>query len=247
MAGVAVLGAGGMSALWLLSPDKSDTERQLEEVTRQNEALLRRERELQRAIERLTDEERIAEVHVIDQVRAGELLNGQAAPSDITTIEFIEIDREQHPLPSRRFQICDDVIFFDALVLKFDDAYVQMGDALRGKSLALFRRIYGEHQKPAEGFPVDPSGDVPNIYRVNPEPNEFEKELWSKFWEYAQQPKLAESLGVRVVQGEAVYVPMRRGQVWTLTLETNGGLNIRLRRPASQPGATATTDHAAEG
>lgn len=39
---------------------------------------------------------------------------------------------------------------------------------------------------------------------------------------------MAESLGVRVAQGEAVYAPMQPGQRWTLTLEANGGLNLTL-------------------
>ena len=231
MIGVAIVAGGGAGTLWLLSA--GETAR----LRRENEELARRERELQRVIERLTGEVRVGEVHVIDQVRAGNRVNGQPALTDMTTIEFIELDHEQHPLPSQRFWVPDDVIFFDALVLKFDHEHVKAGDALRGKSLALFRRIYGEHQNPADGFGIDPDGDVPNIFRINPEPNAFERELWSQFWRYAADPELAARQGVRVAQGEAVYVPMERGQVWTLTLQNNGGLNIKLRRP----GAEATT------
>ena len=120
----------------------------------------------------------------------------------------------------------------------------RIGDALRGKSLALFRRIYGEHQNPIDGFPVDPSGDVPNIFRVSPVPTPFEQELWGQFWKLATDPDLAAKNGVRVAQGEAVYVPVERGQAWTLTLQNNGGLSIKLRhskadqtsRPSLSPG-----------
>jgi len=132
------------------------------------------------------------------------------------------------------------VIHFDALVIKFDHEDVAAGEALRGKSLALFRRIYGENQNPAEGHRVDPENDVPSVYRVNPQPSEFELRLWGRFWDYATDPDLAARDHVRVAQGESVYVPMQKGDVWTLTLQNNGGLNIKLRR-AGRTGPARTS------
>jgi hypothetical protein len=222
--GLAIVGAAGAGTLWLLSP--GETAR----LRKEREDLEKQRVALEQAVGRLTGEDRVAEVYVVDQIRAGQVVNGQPAPRDITTIEFIELDRQQHPLPSRRFMINDNVIFFDALVLKFDPQYVTLGDALRGRNLSLFRRIYGEHQNPVDGFPIDPSGDVPNVYRVNPQPSPFEQKLWSQFWDFAGNPDLAAGSGVHVAQGEAVYAPMERGQVWTLSLQNNGGLNLKLRR-----------------
>jgi hypothetical protein len=223
-AGLVIFGAATAGTLWLLSPaETARLRREKEELEKQRVAL-------EQAVGRLTAEDRVAEVYIVDQVRAGEVLNGQPAGNDVTTIEFVEVDREGHGMPSKRFMIHDKVIFFDALVLRFDSEYVSLGDALRGKSLALFRRIYGEHQNPIEGFPVDPSGDVPNIFRVNPTPTPFEQQLWGQFWKLAADPDLAAKNGVKVAQGEAVYVPVERGQVWGLTLQNNGGLSIKLRR-----------------
>lgn len=222
--GLIIFGAATAGVFHLLSPGETSR------LRRENEELQQQRAALEQAVTRLTGEDRIAEVYVTEQVRAGETVNGKPSDSDITVIEFIEIDREGHAMPSRRFIIHDDVIFFDALVLKFDSEYVSLGDALRGKSLALFRRIFGEHQNPIDGFPVDPSGDVPNIFRVNPNPTPFEQQLWSEFWKLASDPDLAAKNGVKVAQGEAVYVPVERGQVWTLTLQNNGGLSIKLRR-----------------
>lgn len=225
MVGLAVVFASGLATVLLLSPSEADR------LRKDNEAQAKKIFELHRSIERLTAESRVAEIHVADQVRAGQMVEGQAAAADRTSIEFIEIDREGHPLPSRKFDIADTVIFFDALVIKFDHDFVAEGDALRGKSLALFRRIYGEHQQPSEGHWVDPAGDVPNIFRVHPEVGDVERELWTKFWDFATDPSLAARNGVRVAQGEAVYVPMRKGEVWTLTLQNDGGLNLTRRRP----------------
>jgi hypothetical protein len=213
----------GAGAVWMLLPGEADR------LRKQNEEIERQKFELQRAVQRLTGEDRAAEVHVLDQILAGEMVNGKPVAQDTTTIEFIEMDRQGHPLPGKKFVINDRVIHFDALVIKFDHEDVAKGEGLRGKSLALFRRIYGDRQMPAEGFAVDPEGDVPNVYRVQPEPSEFERNLWSRFWDYARNPELAARDHVRVAQGESVYEPMLKGDVWQVTLQNNGGLNIKFR------------------
>lgn len=230
-----VLGASSAGVVWLLAPGEADR------LRRENEALERARAELHRAIERLTAEHRVAYVHVIDQIRKGELLNGQPAERPLTTIEFIELDRQQMPLSPRRFVVEDEVIYFDALVAKFEHESVASGDPLRGKSVLLFRRIFGEHQKPAEGYLIDPEGDVPDIYRVNPRPSELESRLWSRFWDYATDRELAAKDGVRLAQGEAVYAPMRRGQVWALSLQNTGDLNLRLERTEDARGSRDVT------
>lgn len=222
--GLIVVSLCGVGSVWLLSP------REVDRLRREKDELARQRAELQKVVERLTGEDRVAEVRVLDQIRAGEVVNGKPAESTITTIEFVELDREQHPLPARRFIISDEVVYFDALVVKFEPEFVGAADELRGKSLLLFRRIFGEHQQPAEGYMIDPGGQVPDVYRVDPEPSEFEKEIWRRFWNYATDIELARQAGVRVAQGEAVYKPMRRAQVWTLTLSNTGDLNLILRR-----------------
>lgn len=225
MVGLAVVTTAATATVWVLKPDETG------HLRAQREALEQEKRELQRVVQRLTAEDRVAEVHVIDQIRAGQIVNGQPAASFMTTIEFIELDREGHPLPAKRFVIHDDTVYFDALVIKFDQQAVAEADELRGKNIALFRRIFGESQEPIDGFPIDSKGDVPNVYRIEPNPTPFEQKLWAQFWDYATNPKLAAEAGVRIAQGEAVYVPMKRGEIWTLTLQNNGGLNIKLRRP----------------
>ncbi len=226
LASLLVVAGFSGATVWFLVPGEAARLRE------KNEQLARQTFELQQAILRLSGEERVAEVHVTDQVLAGELVNGRPAEADSTTLEFIELDRKGHPLPGRRFVVADRVIHFDALVVKFDHQRVAHGDLLKGKSLLLFRRVYGDSQSPADGFAVDPAGDAPNVDRVNPQPSDFERKLWSTFWDYATNPERAAAEGVRTVQGETVYVPMRKGDVWTLSLQNNGGLNILLHRSA---------------
>ena len=235
---LAVVTAASTGVFYLIHP------REVDRLREENLQLDRERRELVRVVERLIDEDRVAEVHVIDQVRVGEMLNGRPATRPLTTIEFIELDREEHPLPSRRFVLEDEVIYFDALVVKFEHEAVAADDELRGKSLMLFRRIFGEHQNPADGYLIDPQGDVPDVYRVEPEPTEFEKNLWAGFWNYVTDPELAARDGVRIAQGEAVYAPMARGEIWTLSIQKTGDLNIKLRRTAA--GTVPTTRPAGE-
>lgn len=231
--GLAVVAASGVATVMLLSPGEADRLRE------KNEALAREVLQQQRAIERLTAESRVAEVYVTEQVRAGEMVDGKPAPTDLTTMEFIELDREGHPLPSKRITVQGTRPRFEALVIKFSHDNVAMGHSLRGKSLALFTGVYGEHQAPVDAVRLDKAGDVPNVYRVSPEPSEFERKLWSRFWDYATDPALAEREGIREAQGEAPFKPMRKGEVWTITLQHNGGLNIKLRsgpRPEDRRG-----------
>ena len=219
--GLAVIGVCSVGTVWLLKPSAADRLRE------KNEALALEKAELQRAIERLTAQTRLADVFVLEQTVDPERTT--------TTLQFVEWDRQGRPLPARSFVIEDDIIFFDALVIKFDAQKVAAGDSLRGQSIALFRRVYGEHQNPADGLPIDLTGEVPHVFRADMAVDPSEQKLWSQFWDYVNHPDLATREGVRVAQGEAVYVRMRKGQQWTLTLDHNGGMNIKLCRALTEP------------
>jgi hypothetical protein len=215
--------------------------RRAEELRRENERLARERAHLERRaarlererkllgqfVERLSLERRVADVEVLQQHtdEYGQVLQ--------TVVRLTEMDRQGRPLASQTFGVPGRMPHFDALVIKFKDDYVARGDALRGRSLALFRRVYGETQPPEDGYWLGRPGDVPSIYRVDPEPSEFEVELWDEFWSYAKDPARADAAGVRVAQGEAVYAPMSPGERWRLTLESDGGLNLIKEREVS--------------
>jgi hypothetical protein len=188
------------------------------------EAQLQAEQErtatLQSIVQRLSSERRVADLLVTDQTRdsAGELR---------TTLLFVEYDRHGDPLPARRFVIDGQVIHIDALVVKFDGKFVQENDSLRGHSVALFTRMYGEHQSPDSAEQIDQPGQIPPTYRgADPRVSNFETQLWSDFWRLADDSSYRQSMGVRVAQGEGVWRPFQPGFLYTVTLENNGGLNI---------------------
>ena len=247
VAAVILFFTGGL----MMKSDRNHQEkliRENERLTQEHEALRRTADRLHRekqqladVVERLSIERRVAEVDVIQQ-HFDE--NGRVLQ---TVIRLTEIDRDGNPLPSQTFGVPGRMPHFDALVIKFKDDYVAQGDALRGKSVALFRRVYCETQAPEDGFWLGRRGDVPDVYRTNPDPTPFELNLWERFWSFAASPHSAALAGVRVAQGEAVYAPMKPGENWLLTLEADGGLNLIKRRGTTAlPGSSDDTPHATQ-
>ncbi len=53
-----------------------------------------------------------------------------------------------------------------------------------------------------------------------------QQRLWAHFWQIATDADLAESMGVRVAQGEAVYKPVRTWQAFELIVDAVGGMNL---------------------
>ncbi len=197
-------------------------------------------REQQRLIENLeaivyelTKDIRIAEVYVTDQ--GGDPLR--------TSFRFIEIDENGEPLHSpREMTISGDVAYFDTLVIKFEDSYTPIEKLplstevlrthLSKKAIIFFRRVFSEKQKPEDGFPLDVPGGPPDVYRVGSRTTPFEQQLWSDFWEMANDPKLAANRGVRAAHGQAVYTKLLAGKHYVLEQRLMGDLTIR---PLNQP------------
>jgi len=187
------------------------------------EAQLERERErtaeLRQIVHRLEAERRVADVIVTDR----QTIDGALR----TTLLFVEYARDGTPLPAKRFVIEGNTAHIDAMVVKFDGKFVEENDPLRGHSVALFTRLYGEKQPPQQAWPIDEPGKIPDVYRgADPRVGPFEQDLWQNFWRLADEPAYRVKLGVRVAQGEGVWRPFEPNKLYTITLESNGGLNI---------------------
>lgn len=177
--------------------------------------------ELKAFVGRLTTDSRVARVRVLDQNRGADGVV-------VTALEFTEIGRDGKPLPSRVFTLRGKEVYFDALVMKFVDDAVKVGDPLRGKSLHLFRRAFGSAQEPRDGPLLAASdGLVPDAYRGPGEPSDFEAALWRQFWRWVEHPHEAAARGVRVAQIEAVGTRPLPGASYLITLRHSGGLDIR--------------------
>ena len=211
---VATLMATG--GLWLWVNRTDDRDRLIEQLQQENEKLAN-------VAERLQTERRVADILVTDQRRdPGGTLH--------TTLLFVEYGRNGEALPPKRFEVVGDRVHVETQLIKFDRGFVAEGDPLRGKSIALFTSVYGSATPPDEGQPVDEPGRAPLIYRgTDPRQSEFEQELWADFWNLMASTEYANSKGVRVAQGETVWGIFSPDKLYTITLESAGGLSLTNR------------------
>ncbi len=145
-----------------------------------------------------------------------------------TRVRFTELDSQGDPVGEPRELTLDgDEIYVDTLVIKFEDDFVLAGDALKGKALMLFRRIFTDRKRPAEGEVLDKEGQIPQSYAAERAPTAFERELWARFWELANNPEEAKRKGVRALHGEAVSTRVRKDRVYSITLRSTGELTIQ--------------------
>lgn len=213
-------------AIESLSGEVRQKGEQIAALSQDLEASEARARELEAALALLKVDHRLAHIEVLDQqVEPG------ATPDDPervrTRVRFTELDAEGQPIgEGRELEIEGRRIYVESLVIKFDDRFVEQSDALRGTSICLFRRLFGEEQRPNEGVPLDAEGVQPIVYSGD-DPNPLHGLLWRRFWDYANDPDLARSQGVRAIHGEAPFIEMRPGKTYRVELRSSGGLTIQ--------------------
>jgi hypothetical protein len=166
---------------------------------------------------------RLARLRVIDQRDDAETKRPK------TKVEFFEVNEEGAPISDRRqkFTIDGDRIYVECLLAKFDDKYVEANDLEKGTAICLFQRIFGEHQKPEEGFAIDQVGSAPNSYNRNGQMSELEQRIWKDFWTLADDPAQAAKLGIRAAHADAPSLRVKKGGVYELELRTTGDFTFR--------------------
>jgi hypothetical protein len=227
---IGLLLGGGWLAIALVQAAR--LQRQVMELEEQ----VRHEQELRRLVtERLGRSHRLGRLEVVQQHRADDAsakpLSAAAAaelgPNElITTVDFIELDDRGHEVGRRRATVPGRTVFLDAWTVRFPQQSVIEADPMRGRSVALLRRIYSDRMMPSDGIAIDTPGAVPDGYAAT-DGARFERALWKRFWRLATDPGAAEAEGVRVAQGEAVYKPVAPGQRYEVELENAGGLVLR--------------------
>lgn len=188
-------------------------------ASRQIAKLEAEKKELEDIVSRLTAERRVAEMLVTSQTMVHDVPQSQ--------VLFVEYDHGGQALPAKNFTVLGKMVHVDAMVIKFDHDFVKKDDPLKGKSIALFTKIYGDNQSPADAPSIDPPGEVPAVYReADNKVSDFERGLWKDFWRLAEDGEYRKEKGVRVAQGEGPWGPLVRDRLYTLTIESDGGLNL---------------------
>lgn len=199
--------------------EKKDVE--IGELNTQVEVQQQEIERLDTAMRLLKVDHRVARITVVDQKENEE--TGML----VSVIEFQELNENDDPIDdAKRFEILGDKVYVDSWVVKFEDKYVEQADIERSTSLVLFQRIFGEHQKPHEGFALDQVGARPKAYGTGSEMSEFEKKIWQDFWDVAHDEAKQTELGIRAMSGEAPSVNVRKGKAYILNLRASGGLSF---------------------
>jgi|FLOH01.1.fsa_nt_gi hypothetical protein len=175
------------------------------------------------AVALLKVDHRVARLEILERSETEE----DGVISFWTTVRFTELDPSGDPVGEpREVTVAGTRVYIEALVIKFEDDFIEAGDFLRGSSVCLFQRIFGEDQRPADGATLESGGSMPAVYRGDQTPDPFYEQLWAKFWDYAADPKAAQLAGVRAVHGEAPFVKAIPGATWRVELRSSGGLTI---------------------
>ena len=213
-----VVGAGLAILLLVVAEQRFSASRLTTKVT----ALEQEQTRLKGFIERLSASRRVAQVRVTRQ-------STDEAGAVVSLLEWQEFTPNGLVTPPVQVQVVGKLVYFEAWVIKFNHEHVAKGDPDRGASVALFRRIFGERQAP-ESAPMLhelAGGDTPGPVAA------AERILWTRFWEFVDQPHTASRLGIRVAQCEAPAVPAETGDVWEVALDAAGGLNVRKMSAAA--------------
>jgi hypothetical protein len=152
----------------------------------------------------------------------------QPAGDVLTRIEFVEVNEQGEPISEpRQFDIEGDMVYIDYLRVSFDDKYVEETDLDRSTAIALFQRIFGEHQEAAEGYTIDEVGTRPTAYGRGTDMSDFEKRIWSDFWTIANDKERAAELGINAAHTNAVGMRVRPGMTYEIDLRSTGDMTIR--------------------
>jgi len=182
----------------------------------------------ERMIERLGRSYRRARLEVIDQEFGDDgfpsLRDGMKVRS--TSLRFVELDEDGRELGRREYCVPGDMVHVAAWTARFPKQAVAEGDPRRDRTLLLWRSVYSDRLAPAEGFPIDTPGGVPEGYAVG-EKARWEQAIWSSFWKLATDAAEARRRGIEVAQGEAVHKPVRKGEAYELFLDAAGGITMR--------------------
>jgi hypothetical protein len=172
-------------------------------------------KKLKQAILTLTHEDQIGYAKVVRQeLRAGRLF---------TVVRFVETARDDRlkTVLEKEYELEGDTVHFDALIVTFTDAAVMDG---RERSLYLWRRVYGEHQAPADGFAIAQEGAEPARYAglLNRLRLSERKQFWSAIWELANDPEALRQHGIKAVYGNAVYKKLTPGLIYVFKISASG-------------------------
>lgn len=179
--------------------------------------LLGENSKLKENISRLTTESQIGYAKVLEQF--------ERDGKKWTRLLFATTNRDdaQETLLKREYEIEGDVVHFDALIVKFAGPLVMDG---KERAIYLWRRVYGEHMPPEQGYSVDDSGLEPRRYEsICRDLSLDEKQMfWEEIWDLANDLDRLSDTGIKAVYGNVVYQNLRPGFIYVFKINNSGEL-----------------------
>lgn len=177
--------------------------------------LLGENKQLHAALTNLTQEQKIGYAKVLSQTTK----DGKTT----TQVLFVATDPEDQTkrLLEKTYSIDGDVVFFDALIVKFSPKLVMDG---KERALYLWRRVYGENTPPSQGLPIETPGECPARYASLLDKLDLpdRQMFWEEIWKLADDPTRLAKAGVQAIDGHAVYRKVRPGLIYVFNLDANG-------------------------
>ena len=179
-------------------------------------SLLTENHALNQAISNLTQEEQIGFATVLSQ-------DTDALGQVSTKFKFVQTaaGKPKEIVDEQIYTIAGDVVHFDALIVKFSDAYVRSG---KERALYLWRRIYGEQTAPEQGATVAVPDSAPERYYAITKSLKLSdrKLFWQAIWSLANDPQRLSEYGITAVFGNAIYTRMEVGKVYLFKIGASG-------------------------
>ena len=144
-------------------------------------------------------------------------------------VGFTEVDERGEQVGStRNFTIKGEFLYLDGWVVTFEDKYVEGNDELRAASLFVFKSIYGDQEKPADGQSLDMNSadsGPPGIYK-SAKKVAFEQKIWGDFWKVSNDEGLQKEYGIRAAYGHSSYVKGIEGKTYRAHIRASGAMTL---------------------
>lgn len=174
-------------------------------------------------LERMQASRRVAQLDVMQQCL-------DESGTIVSRLRFQEVRPDGLMASPVELETIGMLAYVEGFVIKFDHRLIANADPQRGQSLVMFRRIFGDRQIP-DAVPLLDRKPPPALIREAGADNAVS--LWERCWTLIEDAELRNQYGVRVAQIEAPAVPLDEGQVWEVTLDAAGGLNLTLVEPGT--------------
>jgi hypothetical protein len=179
-------------------------------------SLLTENHELNKAITNLTQEAQIGFATVISQ-------DTDALGQISTVLKFVQTaaGNPKEIVDEQVYTIQGDVVHFDALIVKFSDAYVREG---KQRALYLWRRIYGEQTAPDQGEAIAVPDSAPErYYAITKSLKVKDRDVfWQAIWSLANDPQRLSEYGITAVFGNAIYTKVQPNKVYLFKIGATG-------------------------